>query len=172
MAATYRAVSTAIAFASAKSMLDVFNDDAAVIARVYRAFLFNNQTSAVTGVLTTMKINRLTTAPPTGGSLVTPVKHDTGAAALDADVTAGTGRTPSRSDNFRTFLWSNDEPSVSANTLDEWELLVPFAQVWEAGYGDSNVEPIVCRENFGFEIQQSGSSAVGVADAEIEFTAA
>lgn len=170
MAATWRATSQAVAYASAKSMLDVFNaTGSANIIRVYRAYLFNNGTSAVTGVLTNMRCNRLTTSI-TGGSTVTPVKHDTNSAALDGATSAGTGRTVTRTDVFRQILWSNDEPAVSGTTMDEWELLVPFAEIFVAGYGDSNVEPIVCRATFGFEIQQSGSSAVGSADLEIEFT--
>lgn len=169
MAATWRATSQAVAFASAKSMLDLFQAGAgARVERAYRMYQFNNGTTAVTGVLTLMRVNRGTSS--TGGSTVTPVKHDTASSALTADVTAGTGRTFGRTDVFRQYLWSNDEPTVSGATMDEWELLIPFAEIWNAGYGDSNIEPIVCRPGFGVEIQQSGASAVGSNDFEIEFT--
>lgn len=169
MAATWRATSQAVAYASAKSMIDVFNaSGSAGVVRAYRMYHFNNGTGAVTGVLTTMRVNRTTAA--SAGTSVTPVKHDSNSPALEAQMTAGTNRTITRTDIFRQYLWSNDEPAVSGNTLDEWELLVPFAEVWNAGYGDSNVEPITCRAATGVEIQQSGSSAVGTADFEIEFT--
>jgi len=169
MAATWRSVSLGVAFASGKSMLDVFNATGSTrIIRVYRAYQFNNGTGAVTGVLTAMRINRITAA--SAGSAVTPIKHDTNSSALNANTTSGTGRTTTASDNFRQYIWSNDEPSVSGATMDEWELLVPFAEVWNAGYGDTNIEPVVCRAVQGFEIKQQGTSAVGTNDFEIEFT--
>lgn len=169
MAATWRSTSQSVAYASAKSMLDVYNAVGSVkIIRCYRMYHFNNGLGAVTGVLTNMKIRRITTA--SAGSAVTPVAHDTNSAALDANTTSGTGRTVTGTDLFRQYIYSNDEPAVSAASMDEWELLVPFAEVWNAGYGDSNIEPIVCRAIQGADIQQAGSSAVGTADLEIEFT--
>lgn len=169
MAATWRATSQAVAFASAKSMLDIFNAaGSAAIIRAYRLYQLNNGTATVTGVLTTMRVNRTTAA--SAGTSVTPVAHDTANPALEAQTTAGTGRTITRTSVFRQYLWSNDEPAVSGNTLDEWELLIPFGEIWNAGYGDSNVEPLTCRAGFGVEIQQSGASAVGSNDFEIEFT--
>lgn len=169
MANTWRATGAAVTFANAKSMLDVFNaTSSARIIRCYRGYQFNNGTGAVTGVLTTMQIRRITAA--SAGTTVTPVAHDTSNSALDANTTAGHNRTATGSDIFRRYLWSNDEPSVSGTTQDEWELLVPFAEVWNAGYGDSNIQPIVCRATQGFNIFHSGSSAVGSNDFEIEFT--
>lgn len=169
MAATFRATSQAVAFASAKSMLDIFQaGTGSRVERAYRLYQFNNGTGAVTGVLTLMRVNRLTAS--SAGSAVTPVKHDTNSTNLAADVTSGTGRTVTRTDLFRQYLWSNDEPTVSAATMDEWELLVPFCEIWNAGYGDTNIEPITCRPTQGVEIQQSGASAVGTNDFEIEFT--
>lgn len=169
MAATWRATGAAIAYANAKDMLNVFNaTGSSRIIRAYRAYHFNNGTGAVTGVLTTMQIRRITAA--SSGTTVTPVKHDTNSSALAAQTTCGTNQTVTGSDIFRRYLWSNDEPTVSGATQDEWELLVPNCEVWNAGYGDSNIEPIVCRQTQGFEIYHSGSSAVGTADLEIEFT--
>lgn len=169
MAATWRATQGAVAFAATKDMLNVFNGGASArIIRAYRAYQFNNGTGAVTGVLTTMQVRRITSA--SAGTAVTPVKHDTSSGALDVNTTAGTNQTVGGSDIFRRLVWSNDEPTVSAATMDEWELLVPFAEIWNAGYGDTNIEPIVCRANQGFEIFHSGASAVGTNDFEIEFT--
>jgi hypothetical protein len=169
MVATYRATSGAVAFAATKDMLNVFNGGAATrVTRVYRCYQFNNGTTAVTGVLTTLQVRRITAA--SAGTAVTPVKHDTNSANLEAAQTAGTGQTTTGSDIFRRYLWSNDEPTVSTATQDEWEMLVPFAEIWNAGYADSNVEPIVCRATQGCQIFHSGSSTVGSNDFEIEFT--
>lgn len=169
MANTWRATAGGVTFAATKDMLNIFNGGAATrVIRARRAYQFNNGTVAVTGVLTTMQIRRLTAA--SAGTAVTPVAHDTNNSALEAALTAGTGQTVTGSDIFRRYLWSNDEPTVSLATQDEWELLVPNAEVWNAGYGDSAVQPIVCRFNQGFEIFHSGSTIVGANDFEIEFT--
>lgn len=169
MAATWRATSAAVAYASAKSMLDVFNGtSSARIIRCYRAYWFNNGTSAVTGVLTTAQVTRITAA--SAGTTVTPVKHDTNSGALDANTSCGTGRTVTASDIFRRFLYVNEEPVVAGVTQANWLTLVPFAEIWNAGYGDTVIEPIVCRATQGMQLLHSGASAVGTADLEIEFT--
>jgi hypothetical protein len=171
VANTWRATSQAVAFASGKSMIDVFNAAASTrFIRAYRLYQFNNGTAAVAGVLTTMRVETITTA--TVGTLITPVAHDTGNAALNANTTAGTGQTAAVQSLFRQYLWSNDEPTVSLATMDEWELLVPFAEVWNAGYGDTAIQALTCPAATarGVQIRQSGVSAVGSNDFEIEFT--
>jgi hypothetical protein len=169
MANTWRATAQGVAYASGKDMLDIFNGAAATrVLRAYRGYWFNNGTTAVTGVLTEGRVNRITAS--SAGTSVTPVAHDTNNSALEAAATAGTGRTVTVSSLFRKFLYSNDEPAVAGSGIDEWELLVPFAEVWNAGYGDSNIQPVTCRVNQGFELHHQGTSAVGSADLEIEFT--
>ncbi len=170
MAATWRATAQDVAFANAKSMLDIFNaSGSGRVLRIRRVYQFNNVPIAVTGVLTTMRLVR-TSGPATGGSTITPVAHNTVSAALPAQVTAGTDRTNTDVDLFRQYLWSNDEPAITIFGLDEWECMVPFAEVWDAGYGDSDVQPIVCREVQGFHIKHQGSTTVSQTDLEIEFT--
>lgn len=169
MADTWRAVGLGIAFASGKCMIDVFNASGSPrVIRIRRAYMFNNQLTAVTGVLTTIRIGRMTNA--TGGTTITPVPHDTNNAALPSQVTAGTGRNINELHTFRHFLWAVDEPSLGGYSMNEWELYVPFAEVWNAGYGDVNVQPITCRAGYGFYIKNQGTAAVGTADFEIEFT--
>jgi hypothetical protein len=171
MANTWRATAAGVAFAATKDMLNVFNSASSTrVIRVYRCYNFNNGTGAVTGALTTMQIRRITAA--SAGTAVTPVAHDTSNSALNANTTAGTGQTTTGSDIFRRYLWSNDEPAVSGSSQDEWELLVPFAEVWNAGYGDSNIQPLTCLASTaqGVQIFHSGASVVGTNDFEIEFT--
>lgn len=166
---TFRATYAAVAYASAKSMIDVFNGaGSAKIIKVIRAFMFNNQTAAVTGVMTTLNVRRTTAA--SGGTTITPVKHDTTNANLDANTTCGTGRTITGSDIFRRIMLSTDEPAAGAGTNDEWQCVAPFAEVWSAGGdGNSAVEPITCNASQGFDVQQPGANAVGVVDVELEF---
>jgi hypothetical protein len=169
MAATFQAAAQAIAFASAKSMIDVFNaTGSGRKIRIYRFCMLNNQTGAVTGVVTLCQVRLITTA--SAGTAVTPVKHNSGDSNLNANTTAGTNRTVTQSSIVRQFAWSSDEPTVGTGTWDELECVVPLNYVWDSGYGDSNVEPLLCNDTQGWNIQQPGANAVGTVDADIEFT--
>jgi hypothetical protein len=169
MAATWHAFTQAAAYAANKHMLDVFNSSGATTVRIYRAWLFNNQTSGVTGVLNFVSIFR--TSASSGGTAVTPVAHNTSNTALPAQVTAGTNRTITNGAQFRRLLMSPDEPSISTADWDALMCLVPFAEIWNSGYGDSVVDPVTCLtgQAQGFTIQ-SITQTVGTADLEIEFT--
>lgn len=172
MANTWRATSQGVAYASNKAMLDVFNaSSSARYIRVYRAYMFNNGTSAITGVLLNITVRRSSTSA-SAGTTVTPVAHSSGYSALDVNTTAGTGRTTTDGSLLRQLLYQNDEPAVTTLDMDALLTLVPFAEIWNAGYGDTNVEPVLCRsgQNEGFVIRSPGATAVGSADLEIEFT--
>jgi hypothetical protein len=133
--------------------------------------LFNNQSTGVTGVLNFVSILR--SSASSGGTTVTAVAHNTANTPLTANTTAGTNRavTPTPGGQFRRLLMSPDEPTVSTADWDALMCLVPFAEIWNSGYGDSVVDPVTCRagQNEGFTIQ-SLTQTVGTADLEIEFT--
>lgn len=174
MANTWRAVATGITWATAaKSMLRVFNaSGSGVVLRVYRIWVQNNQTVAVSGVLPEVRIVRLSTTG-SGGVTVTPVAHDTSSTALPAQVTSASGdTTPGTIDaTFRRALFSGDEPIVGGAATNNFETLVPLCVMWDGGYDDSNIEPIVLREGFGVSVYCPGiASAAGNADFIIEFT--
>lgn len=172
MAQTYTASAIGATFASNKSMIGIFNGSGSGrIVRVYRVWVLNNQTSAVTGVLTTWTLRR--SSAQTGGTAITAVKHDSNSESMPAQVAIATGGTVTLTgDNaFRAWVWSNDEPAVSSGTSDEFETLIPLNCVWDST-GDSNIEPIVLREGQGLSVHHSGSSAVGIADIFVEYTLA
>jgi hypothetical protein len=171
MADTWHASAQGVAYASAKYMIDIFNGgSSAKTIKVYRMWMFNNGTAAVTGVLTAVQVKR--TSAGSGGTSITPVAHNLGNTALDANTTAGTGRTVTSTSIFRQILYQNDEPTVTTLDMDALLTLVPFAELWNSGYGDSNVQPLTCRaaNAEGICIQQPGANAVGTADMELEFT--
>lgn len=169
MAATWHATTAGVAYASGKSMLALFNGGAATrVIRLYRGYMFNNGVSAVTGVLTQVAVRR--TTAHSAGTTVTPFKHDSNSSALEAAVLCGTNCTITASDIFRRVLFSNEEPTATGSGFNNLLCLVPFALLADFGYGDSNLEPIVCRANQGADIAQTGTSAVGTADMEMEFT--
>jgi hypothetical protein len=171
MAATWHASAQAVAYASAKYMIDIFNGAASTtLIKVYRIWIFNNGTTAVTGVLAALQVKR--TSAASAGTAITPVAHNLGSTALNVNTTAGTGRTVTSTSIFRQILWQNDEPTVTTLDMDALLTLVAFAEIWNSGYGDSNVEALACRASNaeGICLQQPGTNAVGTCDVEAEFT--
>jgi hypothetical protein len=171
MANTWHGAAQAVAYASAKNMIDIFNGSAsAKLIKLYRMWIYNNGTASVTGVLAALQIKR--SSASSGGTSITPVAHNLGNTALDANTTVGTGRTVTSTSIFRQILWQNDEPTVTTLDMDALLTLVCFAEIWNSGYGDSNVEPLQCRASNaeGITLLQPGTNAVGTCDVEIEFT--
>jgi hypothetical protein len=170
MAATYTLGSLGTTFSLNKCLLGIYNaSGSAKIARVYRVWALNNSVTAVTGVLTNLELRRLTSM--SGGTSVTPMKHDTTSASFPAQITVATGPTVSTSDLFRRVVWSNDEPAANAAvTMDEIETIVPLSTLWDVGYNDSTIEPIVLREGYGLGLVNTGNTSVGVIDVFFEVT--
>lgn len=171
MAATFTAAFLGVTFGNNKSMAGLFNGSGSgVVLRVKRIWILNNQTSGVTGVITTFSLRR--SSAQSAGTSVTPVKHDTISSNIPAQVLCAHGGTvtSATADTFRNWMWSNDEPAASSGTSDEFECLVPLNCIWDSATGDADLEPIVLREGQGIDIRHSGSSAVGVVDIFVEFT--
>ena len=170
MAKTYTASALGVAFASNKSLLGIFNAHATRKVKLYRVWALNNQTGAVTGVLTSMLLRKISAL--SAGTAVTPVAHDTGNTSFDlTSVTCVTGGTFTNTGDtaFRQVMWSGDEPAVSSATSDELQCIWPLMCFWDST-GDSNIEPFVCNTSEGIHLLQPGANAVGVLDAVFEFT--
>jgi len=170
MASTFTAAGLGITFGNAKHMLSLFNGSGSNrVLRVYRAWILNNQTAAVTGVLTTFAMRK--TSAQSSGTAVTPTKHDSANSNLPAQVLCAAGATITNTADapFRQWMWSNDEPSASSATSDELECLVPLNCIWDST-GDSNIEPITLRPGEGITLQHTGSTTVGLCDLFLEFT--
>lgn len=165
MAATWVGQAS-VAFAATKSMIGIYNGGSNVI-KCYRFCIFNTHTVAVTAALTAMQIRRLTAL--SGGTSITPVKHDTGSGALDT-VTMAHGGTATGTDIFRRFLWLCEEATTTGTTQANWEVLIPVGIVFFPTGGDSNLEPIVCRANYGADTYNAGAAAVTTQEFEITFT--
>lgn len=171
MANTWRATASAVAAGTNKSLIDIFNSSSSSrTIKVYRIFQFNNGTAAVTATFSANRIDRITAA--SAGTTLTPVAHDTTNAGLNANTTAGTGRTTTASDIFRRYLWLWEEPTTTGVTQANWEILVPFCEIWNAGYADSNIQPLTCNAstNQGVQVFNTTTVTSSSNDLEIEFT--
>lgn len=172
MAQTYTIAAPGIAPAANKSMIAVFNGSGSGrIVRLYRAWLLNNGTTSVTGVVSLMTLSRITAG--SGGNAITPTKHDSGNENFPAQIVVANNMTVTTSDIFRRWIWSYDEATANtAATLDEFETLLPLTTVWDVGYGETNIEPLTCRETYGVSIQNVTNTTVGTVDLFMEVTLA
>lgn len=169
MAATYTAVSIDTAYANNKSMLTIFNGSGSgVVLRIYRIWTTNSQLTGVTGVVQNLAIRRLIAS--SGGTTITPVKHDTNSSNLPAQVLITTNATDTVTDTLRICRRDNDEPAVAGTGTNELAMLFPLNLIWESGYYDTTIEPLVLREGEGITVRNETSTTVGSLDVFFEFT--
>lgn len=172
MAQTYRATAAGVTFAANKSMLTVFNGSGSGrVLRIKRIWQLNNQTAAVTGVLTTMEVRRVSAS--SGGTAVAAIKHDTTSENMPAQVLIASGPTDTLTGDaaLMRYMWSNDEPAASSLTSDETETIPAFTLVFDCT-GDTDLEPLVLRPGEGLTLRHTGSTTVGICDVIFEFTMA
>lgn len=169
MANTWTVYNPGKTFVAGGAMLGILNAGARKI-RIRRVGMINNQTTAVTGVITAGELRIYTSASWSSPTTLTPVSHDSANSALSS-VTCGHAGTPSGTGPsvLRRYTWSSDEPKLSTAQNNEWECLIPLNIIWDAGYGDSNVQSLTLNTNELFVIWNI-TGAAGTCDFWIEFT--
>ena len=168
MANTWNGFVTGRAFAVSSVNAGLLNAGSRVL-RLRRVGMLNNQTSAVTGVICLMELRWYSGAGWTTPTSVSAVAHDSTNSPLSS-VTHGYAGTPTGTSNLlRRILWSSDEAGASVATNDELECLVPLNIIWDAGYANSNVQPLTLRTNESF-MNYNTAGAAGLADHWMEFT--
>jgi hypothetical protein len=174
MANTFTALAAGVALpttAAAKTLLSLYNLHATEKLNVCRVWVQNTGTAAVTPAFQVLSLGRHTTDQTTGSTTVTPIKHDTDSAGL---TNATCKHSPTTSvtlvDTFAQIFWSGDEYATGVNKLENLNGLPLFALVFDAGYGDTNIEPIVLNQNEGLAVTSAGvASGVGTVDVCFEF---
>lgn len=147
--------------------------------KIRRIWLINAQAAAVTGIITgTISIGSFSTAA-SGGTLaaVTPVAYDTNNTAVNANITINTGGTGTTNTNgtavnvFRTIPFGSDEPATGVFKLENFYANPSMAIIWDAGYEDTNIDPLTIPASTAGGIAVYGTmTAVGNVDCAIEFT--
>lgn len=171
MAQTFTAYYSGVAFAATKNMAAVLNSHASEILKIRRVGLLNAQTAAVTGVLCAVEFRAFFAGSPglTAPTAVTPTSHDSTNTAPTTATYGHAGTIAGTPLTLRRIFWSSDEAAISTATLDELETLVPLNIIWDAGYGDSNVQPLTLRTS-QMAMVYNVSGAAGLLDTWIEFT--
>lgn len=171
MAQTFTAYYSGVAFAASKNMAAVLNGHASEVLKIRRCGLLNAQTAAVTGVLCQLQARVYQSGSPslTAPTAVTPVPHDTTNTAPTTATYGHAGTIAGTAQTLRSVFWSSDEAAISTATSDELETFVPLNVIFDAGYGDSNVQPLALRQNQMFLVFNT-TGAAGLLDTWIEFT--
>lgn len=171
MAQTFTAYFSGVVFGAGKAMGAMLNTSASEVIKVRRIGILNAQTAAVTGVVCQMELRLYpATMTYTGSTAVTPTEHDSANTAA-ASLTVGHSGTPGGSTPavLRRIWWSSDEASVSGASIDEMEANVPLNIIWDAGYGDTNVQPMTLHQDEGWVLWNT-VGAVGQLDTWAEYT--
>lgn len=171
MAQTFTAYYSGVAFGASKNMGAVLNSHASEILKIRRVGLLNAQTAAVTGVLCQLEMRAYQTGSPglTAPTAVTPISHDTTNTAPTTATYGHAGTIAGTALTLRRVFWSSDEAAISTATSDELETFVPLNIIFDAGYGDSNVQPLTLRQT-QMALVFNTTGAAGLLDTWIEFT--
>jgi hypothetical protein len=172
MAQTFTYYAKDIAFAATRVMAGIKNLHATEVIKVRRVGLINAQTAGVTGVVCSLEFRKDTnptwTSPVTTGHTIATHDSTNTAPASYSYGSVGT-YTAAAAMTLRRTIWSSDEAAASSATSDELECFVPLNVLFDAGYGDANVQPLTLRQN-DFAGVYNISGAAGLLDIWTEFT--
>lgn len=171
MAETFTCYNQAVVFAASKNMGAVLNSHASEVLKIRRVGLLNAQTAAVVGVLCQLEMRAYQAGGVslTAPTAVTPIEHDTNNTPPTTATYGYAGTIAGTALTLRRVFWSSDEAAISTATSDELETYVPLNIIFDAGYGDSNVQPLTLRQT-QMALVFNTTGAVGLLDTWIEFT--
>lgn len=167
--ATFTTAGTAIGVGNNKSMISIFNADAALLTKVHEIYVVNVQTSAVTGVTGVFELRRITSH--SGGTLLTPVSMDT-TDTLDADITVRTGSTVGGEDAnlmWRSLFSTDDWGPGTVDTESNDHVFQTMHPIFSRKT-DSGTKPLVLRQNEGLTVKFATNSSAGTFDIFLVFT--
>lgn len=156
-------------FRPTKNMISLFNSSgSAKIIKVWKVWVLNNQSVALTGVISELRLYRVTAIG--GGAALTPVKHNTNISSLPPEIIAMEGATCLLSSLLRRCAWSTDEPVATESNADVVELNPVWNTIWDVPIGSTQIEPLTLNEGEGVSVYFNTNSSVGQADFFINFT--
>lgn len=166
---TFSAIATGVALGNLKSMLAVFVPLAnSNVLRLRRISIRNVQSTAVTGVVATLELRRISAL--SAGTAVTPNQMDTGDAALAAGTLCRTGGTFTDGALVDRWLWSSDEWGPGALDQEGSEhSLHNMLSAWEVG-SITPEQPLTLRPGQGAHIKCATNTTAGTFDIVFVFT--
>jgi hypothetical protein len=187
MADTFTAaISAATTWTASRQMAVLVNTGSSAV-RVTRIWAYNTGIATVTTATSIHQLWRGTVigATVSGGTAFIPIRHNpSGTASLTGILcmtlpTAGNGEL-TKTGLLGQYIQAQDEMTVTTTQLEDLQALKPLTLIWDAGYKDANVEPIVLRTNQGICLQTlaagtgvgQGGTYAGTSMFNIEFTVA
>lgn len=166
-------------FVAGKCMLGLFNGiGSGKVARLYKAFVLNNQVTAVTGLQNRMRVDRFSTG--SGGVELLVIKHDSASQSLPSQIVCSTNMSYTSDATLRRFLWCSEEPlSTDVAAIEDYQTNPYVTKVvdFDWSYQSSVVQPYTIRPGFGVGIVFENAyttgtitTPVGSADFFFEFT--
>ena len=169
MADFYTASIIGAKIVSGKNIIAIYNGTGSgKIIKIYRIWLYNNQTQAITGVLTKFQLRRISAIG--GGIPCQVVKYNSISDLLPSQIIITTGPSASLGDIVRQITWSTDEPAIASGGIDEAETNSLYTLVWNCGLFNQTLQPLTFRYGEGLAINHVGTTNVGVIDSIIEFS--
>jgi len=165
---TFTVYVTNIAPGNNKSMLSLLNaSGSTVVIRLREIRIINVQTTAVTGVMNTFDLLRMT--GHSAGTSITPAAHDS-TDSLNVAVTARTGGTISGevAGPLRRWKYSSDEHGVGSQDVESMDTAMQYASPLYQPI--SKTKPITLNANQGIHIKQTVNTTVGTFDLMFVFT--
>jgi hypothetical protein len=158
-----------IANANDKNLLAINNATASgKLIKIYRMWAINNGTGAVSGGMTGLLLGRMASVS-SGGTAIPFVPHSSCVTAGSntpftgiSAVSGATTITGTIATELRRVFKATDEIAAGGATMEEIQLIRPWATIWDTGYADANVEPLVLRENQGILLRTDSSPANAV----------
>jgi hypothetical protein len=171
MANTWIATSVLTAVNTDETLFGLVNGGANTL-KVRRVSVHHGGTVSVSAGITTFYLYRYTaTVTWVADVAITPYPMDSGNSALDT-VSAGTGGNPTTTGSmqlFRAWLYYTLYPQLSGTGWPEWECLIPLSYIWDAGYQDTNLEPMYLEYDMGLFITRDTSRTNSIY-IDVEFT--
>lgn len=156
-------------FAFKKNMITLYNSTGSgKVLKVWKIWGLNNQSVAITGVLTEMVIYKISSSG--GGASLTPLKHNSSIPNLSSLIISSSGATNKFEALIKRIIWSTDEPVATASTTNVFELRPSWNIFYELPINNTQLEPITLNEGQGITIYNVTNTSVGQADFFIEFT--
>jgi hypothetical protein len=134
----------------------------------------SSSTASVTGGFGTYVLERIGGSAPAGGTTTAAIKHNTASAAVPSGITCLNGNVAITLTGvnslgvLKTWTRSNDEPTSASLTVDELQTLPALNYIWDSGYGDTTIEPIVLRTaGEGIRIYSLNAGVFGASTVDI-----
>lgn len=165
---TFLAYAGDVQIGNNKSMISLVNASGSTVkVKIREIKIISAQTTAVTGLISTMTLLRCTNH--SAGTSLTPQAYDT-TDTLSGSVTARTGATISGelAPVIRKWNWSTDEYGVGAQDIESMDhALAELLPGWGYPFG---TKPFTLNANEGLTLKQIVNSTVGTFNISIIFT--